>query len=412
MSAVKDYILENWKNTIRFNPEDEGTRIGLPKPYTVPSISDNFQEMYYWDTYFINRGLMISGLTEQAVNNVENMLYLVERYGFMPNGNRTFYLNNSQPPFLSLMVKDVYKMTGDKDWLKKAVATLEKEYAFWDTARNTEIGLNRYSCNKAGAIKRNAYADFIGRIGKRPEGYTDDSLSCQYMTINESGWDITPRFGFETENYVQADLNALMFAFEENMARFYEELGKPGFEVWKEKANRRKELMNRYMCKDGIFYDYNFKTGKISDMFTCASFYPMFAEMVTDSQAKALADNLYRLEAEYGVTVNESKDDTYHYQWQYPNGWAPHQNLVMQGLSKYGYGDDALRIAKKYTRLVEKNFAEKHNLWEKYNVVTGGIDVTDESPDHESNVPPMMGWSAGAYLEALLLIEHEGRNFL
>lgn len=411
MCDAKNYILKNWENTIRFNPEDEGTRIGLPKPYTVPSISDNFQEMYYWDTYFINRGLMISGLTYQAVNNVDNMLYLVSRFGFMPNGNRTFFLNNSQPPFLSLMVKDVYRMTKDKEWLAGAVKTLEKEYLFWDKKRGTAIGLTQYSCNREGAINRKAFADFIGRIGARPAGYSDDNLSCQYMTINESGWDITPRFGFETENFVQADLNALMVAFEDNMAYFCRELNIPGAEVWQGKADKRKELMNRYMCKDGIFYDCNFKTGKISDMFTCASFYPMFTGMVTENQAKALKDNLYRLEAEYGVTVNERKDEKYSYQWQYPNGWAPHQNIVMQGLLKYGFTDDALRIAEKYTALVEKNFKEKHNLWEKYNAVTGGIDVSDESPDRESKVPPMMGWSAGAYMEALYIKEH-GKGFL
>lgn len=397
---LKDYIHDGWQRTIRFNNQDEGTLIGLPNPYTVPSENERFQEMYYWDTYFINRGLILSGLLEQAINNTENMFYLIERYGFMPNGNRTFYLNNSQPPFLSLMVDDIYNETKDNVWLAKAVGILEKEHFFWDTKRKTAIGLNQYSCNKQGAIAEKKYEGFIERIGKRPEGHSDEDLSCQYITICESGYDINPRWGFETENFVQVELNALLYALESNLAKFYRILGIDGAEKWDEKAQNRKKLMEKYMLKDGIFNDYNFKTGKISDVFSGACYYPLFVGLVSDEQAKALVENLYRLETDYGVKATEYQATDYTYQWQAPNGWAPHQNLVIQGLAKYGYNNDAKRIAKKYSYLVEKNYEENHNLWEKYNIVTGSIDVADESSELHAELPPMLGWSAAVYLEA------------
>lgn len=409
MSKLKEYILENWENTIRFNPQDDTVdgdiRIGLPKPYTVPSIANHFQEMYYWDTYFINRGLIISGRIDQAINNTENMFYLIDKYGFMLNGNRHCYLNNSQPPFLSIMVKEIFEITKDKEWLKNAVYYLEKEYKFWDEKRKTGIGLTQYSCNKEGAIAANKYKGFVERISKYPEGHSNEDLSCQYITICESGWDITPRWGFETENFVQVELNALMFAFESNMADFYCILGINGAEEWAEKAENRKALMNKYMLKDGVFYDYNFKTGEISNILSSASFYPMFVEMVTPEQAKALDDILCRLEVEYGIAATETQPTEYTYQWAYPNGWAPQQNLVMQGLAKYGYKEDATRVAQKYVDLVETNFEKTNNIWEKYNVVTGGIDVADESSHRHSVLPPMMGWTAGVYLEALKYIE-------
>lgn len=414
MASVKEYILENWEKTIRFHETDEelicdeevyDVRIGLPRPYTVPSISGRFQEMYYWDTYFINRGLILSGMTDQAKNNAENMFYLIDRYGFMLNGNRHCYLNNSQPPFLSLMVKDIYEKTGDKEWLKTAVSALKKEYDFWENNRKTEIGLNQYSCNKEGAIAKKKYIGFIDRIGKRPEGYSDESLSCQYLTICESGWDITPRFGFETENFVQVELNALLYALESNLADFSTILSLDGAEDWRKKAETRKALMKRYMLKDGIYYDYDFKNKILSDQFTCASYYPMFLGMTDEDEAKALKDNLYRLETDYGVAVSEYKAPEYQYQWQYPNGWAPHQNIVMQALDRYGYKEDALRVAQKYVALVDDNFQKTENLWEKYNVVTGGIDVTDEGSERHSILPPMLGWTAGAYLEALQYTE-------
>ena len=111
---VKEYIESNWENTTRFFTENNDTLIGLPYPYTVPCCEGAFQEMYYWDVYFTNIGLIKSGRLLQAKNNVDNMCYLINKYGFMPNGNMTIYLNRSQPPFLFLMVKDVYDFFRDK----------------------------------------------------------------------------------------------------------------------------------------------------------------------------------------------------------------------------------------------------------------------------------------------------------
>ena len=127
---VKAFILENWDKTVRTNTVDAGSLIGLPKPYTVPCIEGFFQEMYYWDTYFTNIGLLLSGKVEQAINNTENIAYLIERYGKMPNGSRTFYLNRSQPPFFSQAVRDIFEATGDLEWLSRMYSTAEKEYSF------------------------------------------------------------------------------------------------------------------------------------------------------------------------------------------------------------------------------------------------------------------------------------------
>ena len=120
---IKKYIYQNSQKTIRFNPNDKGTLIGLPYRYTVPCASEMFQEMYYWDTYFTNVGLLVEKNAELAKNNVDNMLYMVEKYGFMPNGNRTFYLNQSQPPFLSQMVKRYYSIS-KKRWLDSIYGTV------------------------------------------------------------------------------------------------------------------------------------------------------------------------------------------------------------------------------------------------------------------------------------------------
>ena len=139
---VTEYIKKSWDSCVRSVPENDGTLIGLPYPYLVPSPKENLQEMYYWDTYFTCKGLFRTGRAELAKHCTDDMLFLVDKYGFMPNGNRTYYLSQSQPPVLSMMVLDVYQHFGDKEWLKSAYEILKKEYHFWMEQRVTPTGLN------------------------------------------------------------------------------------------------------------------------------------------------------------------------------------------------------------------------------------------------------------------------------
>lgn len=141
---IKEYISSHWSECTRENMHDDGTLIGLPYPYCVPA-AGHFDELYYWDTYFTNIGLILDGKAMLAKNNTDNMLYMVNKYGYYPNGNRTFFLDRSQPPFLSVMVRDIYKYYNDKVWLSSAYETLKKEYDFWNTKRILPTGLNFYN---------------------------------------------------------------------------------------------------------------------------------------------------------------------------------------------------------------------------------------------------------------------------
>ena len=153
IACVRDFIRMSWDASVQYNPADSQTLIGLPRPYTVPSVSQTFQELYYWDTYFTNEGLVRDGRLDLAKNNTEDMLYLVDRYGYMPNGSRTWYLNRSQPPFLCMMVDRIFEQTEDTNWLAGAFTTLQKEYDFWMTQRITPVGLNRYSSSASDELK-------------------------------------------------------------------------------------------------------------------------------------------------------------------------------------------------------------------------------------------------------------------
>lgn len=146
--TVQDYIREKIELTVREKNKDEDTFIGLPYPYTVPCIDGMFNELYYWDTYFTNKALFALGQPKQAANNTKNILYLINRFGYMPNGNRTFFLKRSQPPYAALMVDDVYRITGDLSFLKNAYVMLKKEYEFWMTKRVSENGLNHFDSDE------------------------------------------------------------------------------------------------------------------------------------------------------------------------------------------------------------------------------------------------------------------------
>ena len=118
IQKVRMFIKEHMNHTVKECHKDTLGSIALPKPYSVPSLNGCFQQdMFYWDTYFTNIGLLLDSDFEQAQNNVDNILYLINKFGFMPNGSNVIFLNRSQPPFASMMVRDIYEISGDKAWL-------------------------------------------------------------------------------------------------------------------------------------------------------------------------------------------------------------------------------------------------------------------------------------------------------
>jgi len=402
-SPVSDYIEAGWAKTVRVQTNDVDTLIGLPKPYTVPCMADSFQEMYYWDTYFTNVGLLLSGRAEQAKNNCENMAYLIHRYGFMPNGSRTWYLQASQPPFFTRMVDEVFAVTGDVEWLRRMYAAAKKEYDFWMTQRTVDDGLARYYRQ---AMSPKDMKDLLPwwwdrvageNIAKPEDAKSIERWATTFRAIGESGWDCTSRFAdWMPQEKNPIDLNSLVWGMERDLAKFAAILGEKDEAVrWRKAASRRLEILNRFAWdeKAGMFCDYDFAKNRRTTFVTAAQFYPLFLGLATDAQAERAVKLLPLLECEFGLASSQ-KEGIHELQWDYPHGWAPLHVVVVRGLLRYGYRADAQRIARKYVGLVDKVFAETGDLWEKYNVTNGTVSITKE---YES--PRMLGWTAGAYLE-------------
>ena len=396
--TVQEYIRKNMPRTVRQIVKDDGTLIGLPYPYTVPCAERHFNEMYYWDTYFTNKALFALGHADQAVNNIKNMLYFIERFGFMPNGNRTYYLNHSQPPYATLMVDDVFRVTKDLSFLKSAFVTLKKEYEFWTTRRVSENGLNFYGNEEAHDEQgdKNSERFYNGcvaeRIGK-DESRDPKEAGRHYFAECESGWDFSPRFNGYCMDYNPVDLNSNLYRYEKLFAEYEVLLGEGDGKTWEKKAEIRADKMNELLWENvaGVYKDYNYKTGKPSGVISAASFHPYFAGVAGEKQKSGLSMLLQVLECDWGVFATEKTDKKY--QWAYPNIWAPCQYVAVEGLRRNGYEKEAARIAQKYVALLEKNFSAHGKLFEKYNGISGDIDAVSEY-----GTPEMLGWTAGAHI--------------
>jgi len=394
MEALKRYIFEKWPQTVRETPlgsVGEADRlIALPRPYTVPCTDTHFQELYYWDTYFTHRGLLLSGLLPIVLDNIENFIYLIETYGFIPNGSHKSMLNRSQPPFFGLMLWDIYRETGDKAWLARCVAALTKEYAFWDTKRKSANGLNHYSADAdearfARSVKM--YAERTGNCHVGDSTYWGRNILAEA----ESGWDFCARFEGKCHEYNAVDLNALLWFDEKFLAFAARELGTGDGAEWEKKAAERYEKMTELMRgEDGVYYDYSYVEQKRSPVRSAASFFPYFVGMYdTDTGVDVLLD---ALELPFGLQAAEPVEGTA-FQWGDQNGWACLHLIAVEGLLQVGRRADALRIAKKFVHTVEHTFAQTGKLFEKYNVREGNADAVSEY-----GTPEMMGWTAGTYL--------------
>ncbi|HVW23209.1 MAG TPA: trehalase family glycosidase [Candidatus Saccharimonadales bacterium] len=362
VAAARAYIDDYWKKVERFHPKDDESLLGLPKPYLVPSYRAktgfDYNELYYWDSYFMVQGMLDADHRELVEGILEDLIALFKRFGVIPNASRTYLMGRSQPPFLSTFIFDVYQAyePGDK-WLKEAIEIAKKEYeVVW-----------------MGVKKPNERQVYKGLSRYYDINYLHDLAEA------ESGWDMTPRFNRRALNFLPVDLNALLYKYEADFARAARIFGdKREAAKWDDAAAVRKRNMDKLMWDGlrGLYYDYNYVKQKRGNVSSLATFYPMWAGMVTDKQAASLVKALRRFENKGGLAttdvlpVGQFVFGSMPTQWAYPNGWAPLHFIVVKGLERYGYHKDARRIAMKWLKTNLHWFEKEHMFLEKYNVVS------------------------------------------
>lgn len=414
---VRDRIEQLWDVLARAadHVDPSSSLIELPRPYIVPG--GRFREIYYWDSYFTMLGLAESGRHDVIEDMVENFAHLIDRIGFIPNGNRTYFCTRSQPPFFVLMVELLAAVRDDASILQKYLPQLQKEYDFWmrgmesledggeATDRVVRVGdgcLNRY-WDDSDKPRQESYAEDIEHAAKA--GRDDRDYYRNIRAACESGWDFSSRWldaaedleSIRTTAILPVDLNALLYRLEDRLAACYEQTNAELAEHFAGRAAYRKEQLQTLFFDDatGFFVDVDYAGLCPTHVASLAAAYPLFLDIALPEQA---AQVVQKIQAEFLATGGWLTTlSTSGQQWDRPNGWAPLQWIVFQGFCNYGFLAEANLGASRWATENIETYRRTGRFYEKYDVervealATGG----------EYDVQDGFGWTNGVLLRLM-----------
>lgn len=383
--ALAAHIDALWPQLTRMLPSVPAgsSALSLPKRFVVPG--GRFREMYYWDSWFTMLGLQVSGRQDLVEDMIADFGSLIDRYGRIPNGTRSYYLSRSQPPFFYLIAG----MSRDRAGLAQRARWLRAEHDFWmrggDALAPGEARARVVRLADGSLLNR--YWD--DRDDARDESYREDTALADATSARdrkqlfrdlragaESGWDFSSRWladgrmlaTIRTTRMVPVDLNSLMYGMERAIAADCRMLRDARCSAqFDALASARGDAIRRHLWNAaGYFADYDLDAGRVATQRTAAMAYPLFVGIATKAEASASAVAIAPLigEGGLGATLVDTGQ-----QWDLPNGWAPLQWIAIQGLRRYGESAPADRIASGWLATVSREYAASGKLLEKYNVV-------------------------------------------
>lgn len=415
--SLPDHLSGLWNVLTRKPDEQGGTLIPLPHSYIVPG--GRFREVYYWDSYFTMLGLQVSGRVDIIQNMIDNFAYLINQAGFIPNGNRTYYLGRSQPPFFALMLSVLEEEKG-KVFIQQYLPQLENEYAFWMDGAGllsaTHTARRRSVRMPDGSILNRYWDD---RDTPRPEAYIEDihiaqksgrTASTVYRDIRaaaESGWDFSSRWfrdeqkmeTIQTTDIIPVDLNCLLVFMEQYLSHLYSGSDEQRAAIMLKRSEQRKKAIQHYCWNEEkeFYFDHHFRDNIQTSCYTLASLFPLFIPVADKAQSAKVAKTVEeRFLQPGGLTTTLNKTGQ---QWDAPNGWAPLQWIAYKGLKQAPYGHTGLaeKIRQNWMQNNEKVYAETGKMMEKYNVCdTHAKAGGGEYPNQDG-----FGWTNGVYLKFL-----------
>lgn len=414
--SIENHLHSLWQTLTRQPDVANGsTLIPLSNPYVVPG--GRFREIYYWDSYFTMLGLKVSGEYELIQHIIDNFSDLIDALGYIPNGNRTYYLGRSQPPFFALMVTLLSEVKGETVF-SKYLAQLEDEWVFWNQGDLSELtkGVENKLVKLSDDNFQLRYYDTNDT--PRPESYREDvelahlskeEHSNTYRNLRaaaESGWDFSNRWFGEENNFatirttdiLPVDLNCLNLYLTELLASTYalrsdkdSKVKAKMFQMMSDEM--RSNIQSLYWNeKLGFFTDYDYKKEEQRDVLTLAGVMPLFFGFATINQAKSVADVLKNQFLKAGGLTTSLVHSGQ--QWDAPNGWAPLQWLAYKGVQRYGFEELANEIRTRWLNTCEKVYektgkmTEKYDVWNQDAAASGG-----EYPNQDG-----FGWTNGVYL--------------
>ncbi|MEL7221905.1 MAG: alpha,alpha-trehalase TreF [Bacteroidota bacterium] len=419
--SMSEHIKALWPVLTRQPDEPtDGSLLPLPYPYIVPG--GRFGEIYYWDSYFTMLGLLIDGQEAMVEYMIRNFAHIIDEVGFIPNGNRTYFVTRSQPPFFAAMVNLLADHRKNSGLVVNFLPQLLKEYAFWmsgkDKLSNENIAeehvvrlsdehiLNRYY-DHGDYPREESYREDLETAAETDradeEVYRDLRAGC------ESGWDFSCRWlkdpqdlsTIHTTDIIPVDLNALLYNLELTIASAYEsKLNEGAAAEFRVLAAQRKAALNAY-CWDeagGFYRDYDFKARAHTPVPSMAAAYPLFFDMATAEQAQQVASVLERdflLPGGFQSTLLKTGQ-----QWDAPNGWAPLQWIAYQGLKNYGLDMLANTARQRWLSANLAIYERRTKMVEKYDV----SGATTQAGGGEYPLQDGFGWSNGV-AQAMLNVD-------
>lgn len=394
-----------WDSKLRCATEDElrqsseavGLRF-LPFPFVIAFDVDSFMSihgMFGWDAYFVNCALMRHDRLDLALNHIRNYLFMIERYGFMPNMNNRFGTNRSQTPVFPDAIWRYYLSTRDDDLLYQAFPLLKREYHFyWNGEHHqTPIGL-----------ATNSSID------------DDPYFPAELAAEAETGLDWTPIFNGDVRRCVPLITNCALVRYARVLSLMARELGRSAdAALFDDDAQRRTELIQKYCWDDdlGIFREYDFVVGEQLPYISSCTYWPLWAGVATPQQARRLVGNLGLLEMPHGLAFTDRDYPDPHpplaaelvwgiptetlggfgkLQWMHPAGWACMQLAAIEGFDAYGYSAEAKRISARFVGVMLSQYEKTGKIWEKYNVLDGSLIL----PNSRYGNSPYFSWTAAA----------------
>ncbi|XP_067216619.1 trehalase isoform X2 [Linepithema humile] len=402
-----------------------------------------FKELYYWDSYWIIEGLLVCEMRSTAKGMIENLLSMVERYGFVPNGGRVYYLSRSQPPMLLSMVATYYEFTKDREFLKKNIATLESEFKYWHNKKTMNVTKNGKTYKLARYVTNSQ--------GPRPESYKEDYQLAQQLpnqeqgalyndlkAAAESGWDFSYRWcirtnndanlslvNASTSNIIPVDLNAIIQRNAKLLARFY------GILANTKKVRYYTKIAQEYQTAidnilwnkdEGIWLDYDTKNKQSRNKFYPTNLTPLYTfsydpiKKIGYAQKAVSYLKKNKIDTFYGGTpssVNYTGE-----QWDFPNAWPPLQSFLIVGLRNTKVKEAvefATELAGRWLRSNYIGYEEYGTMFEKYNAIHPG----ERGGGGEYNVQEGFGWTNGIVFRLLSMfpdaksletVEYDGGN--
>ncbi|KAK9500278.1 hypothetical protein O3M35_001566 [Rhynocoris fuscipes] len=407
------------------NPERDSV-VFLPNGFIAPG--GRFNEMYYWDTFWVIKGLILCDMVETAKGIIENFLYLVKVYGHIPNGSRVYYLQRSQPPLLTIMIDSYYKATGQFQFIKDNIDILDREMDYFNSARMIDVTVNgrTYKMYRYHAVSS----------GPRPESYREDYQEALKLPENqrinhyielksaaESGWDFSSRW-YKTENQnttllnirtssiIPVDLNAILHKCFRLLSEWYNKLGhKVKSEQYRDLATQLQIAIDNVLWneEDGIWYDYDLLSNSSRKYFYMSNFVPLWTKSYKFPRVQ-ISKKIVHYVLNAGLTAyiggSPTSFDNTGQQWDFPNAWPPLQAFLIQGLESIGTMDTSMIAFKLASIWVKTNYIgyEKYQkMFEKYDSLAVG--KTGGGGEYAGQTG--FGWTNGFALE---LLNYYGRE--